>query len=126
MGVEKSAKLYRFQFAFTHKGETQTLPIEAESVREAKALAQSLVEGLYYTHDYDEVEPAQAVDFADKFAGQQIAWICAKPVEELPFPFKSLKQAALLFAYGTNCQCCLGYRIMAALGLGSVFGYVVG
>lgn len=114
-------KLYNFLFKFIHKGQEQSIPIQAESVRAAKELAESLREGLHYAHSYEEV-----IEKENKFEGQEIAWICAKPVEELPFPFKQLKQAALFFAYGTNCQCCLGYRIMGALVLGGLVGYLVG
>lgn len=114
-------KRYNFLFKFTHKGEEQGIPIQAESVSDAKALAKSIADGLHYANDYEEV-----VEQADSFKEQKIAWICAKPVEELPFPFKQLKQAALFFAYGTNCQCCLGYRIMGALVLGGIAGYLVG
>ncbi|WP_439234934.1 hypothetical protein [Lonepinella koalarum] len=105
-------------FTYPFHGETETLAILAETVREAKAKARSMSSELVYV-GYDEVEE-------DPFAEQKIAWVCEKPVEELPFPFKQGKQLALLFAYGTNCQCCLGYRIMAGLLLGGIVGYWLG
>lgn len=114
-------KLYNFLFKFIHNGVEQSIPIQAESVREAKELADSLKTGLSYANSYEEVTVE-----TDEFEGQKIAWVCSAPVEELPFPFKQLKKAALLFAYGTNCQCCLGYRIMVALVLGGAIGYLVG
>lgn len=120
-------KRYNFIFKCLHNGEEQRFPIQAESVREAKALAKSLCETLVYANDYEEVKCEQEeVKESDKFSEQKIAWICAKPSDELPFPFKQLKKAALLFAYGTDCQCCLGYRIMAGLVLGGVVGYLLG
>lgn len=105
-------------FTFNNNGNWETLAVTAETVREAKAKAKAISAELVYD-GYDEIVP-------DPFEGQEIAWICAKPVEELPFPFKQLKQAALFFAYGTDCQCCLGYRIMGALVLGGLIGYLVG
>lgn len=114
-------KRFNFLFSFTHKGERQTIPIQAESVREAKALAESLSQGLTYTGGYEIVEE-QKPDYQN----QQIAWICAKPIEELPFPFKQLKQIALFLTQGTDCQCCLGYRIMGAFALGGLIGYLMG
>lgn len=118
-------KRCNFIFKFLHEGQEQSFPIRAESVREAKALAKSLCETLSYANDYEEVD-TQAVEAEAKFAEQKIAWICAKPSDELPFPFKQLKKAALFLAYGTNCECCLGYRIMAGLVLGGVVGYLLG
>lgn len=114
-------KLHNFYFRFTHKEEEHLFPIQAETLKQAKQLASSIQSGLAYADSYEEV-----VEQPDQFEGQEIAWICAKPVEELPFPFKQLKQAALLFAYGTDCQCCLGYRIMGALVLGGIVGYLMG
>ncbi|WP_439242426.1 hypothetical protein [Lonepinella sp. BR2474] len=105
-------------FIYKFYDENQTLAILAETVREAKSKARAISSELVYV-GYDEVEE-------DLFAEQKIAWICDKPVEELPFPFKQGKQLALLFAYGTNCQCCLGYRIMAGLLLGGIVGYLLG
>lgn len=115
-------KQYNFLFTYIHNGKEQELYITASSVKEAKALADSIIAGLHYANDYEEV-----VEVAEnEFEGQKIAWICSKPVDDLPFPFKQLKKAALFFAYGTNCQCCLGYRIMGALLLGGLIGYLVG
>lgn len=105
-------------FSYNHNGNWETLAIAAETIREAKEKAKSISDELIY-NGYDEIEQ-------DQFEGQKIAWICSTPVEELPFPFKQLKKAALFFAYGTNCQCCLGYRIMAGLLLGGLLGYLVG
>ena len=105
-------------FTYAHNGNWETLAIVAETIREAKQKAMSINSALVY-NGYDEIE-------ADPFEGQKIAWICSKPVDDLPFPFKQLKKAALFFAYGTNCQCCLGYRIMGALLLGGLIGYLVG
>lgn len=105
-------------FTYHYDGQEQTLAILAETVREAKEKAKSLNGNLIYL-SYDEIED-------DPFEDQKIAWICSRPVEELPFPFKQLKQVALFFAYGTDCQCCLGYRIMGGLALGGVIGYLLG
>ena len=105
-------------FSFSYNSKEETLGIMAETIKEAKDKAKSISGELIYI-GYDEIAD-------DPFAEQKIAWICSKPVEELPFPFKQLKQAALFFAYGTNCQCCLGYRIMAGLILGGAIGYLVG
>lgn len=105
-------------FKYNNHGNWETLAITAETIKEAKEKAKGISAELVFD-GYDEIVP-------DPFEGQEIAWICSKPVEELSFPFKQLKQAALFFAYGTNCQCCLGYRIMAGLGLGGVIGYLVG
>ncbi|MGX2956414.1 hypothetical protein ACWIYZ_04900 [Ursidibacter arcticus] len=115
-------KLYNFLFKFIHDGRDLSIPIQAGSVKEAKALADSIIAGLHYANDYEEViEVAK-----NEFEGQKIAWICSKPVDDLPFPFKQLKKAALFFAYGTDCRCCLGYRIMGGLLLGGLIGYLVG
>jgi len=105
-------------FKFNNNGDWETLAITAETIKEAKEKAKSISAELVFD-GYDEIVP-------DPFEGQQIAWICATGADELPFPFKQLKKAALFFAYGTNCQCCLGYRIMAGLVLGGVIGYLVG
>ncbi|MBF0785759.1 hypothetical protein E4T80_09840 [Muribacter muris] len=117
-------KQYHFLFKFIHEGQVHSCPIRAGSVREAKALAESIRADLHYANDYEEILEVQEAE--NKFDGQQIAWICARPVDELPFPFKQLKKAALLFAYGTDCQCCLGYRIMGGLLLGGIVGYLLG
>ncbi|CAM3861637.1 hypothetical protein [Avibacterium endocarditidis] len=116
-------KYYNFLFTYIHNGEEQSFYITASSVKEAKALAESICAGLHYANDYDEVVGTEAVS---KFGGQKIAWICSMPADELPFPFKQLKKAALFFAYGTDCQCCLGYRIMGGLLLGGLIGYLAG
>lgn len=105
-------------FTFNNNGNWETLAIIAETVREAKDKAKGINSELVFA-GYDEIEQ-------DPFEGQKIAWICSKPVDELPFPFKQLKKAALFFAYGTNCQCCLGYRIMGGLVLGGLIGYLMG
>ena len=105
-------------FKYNNQGNWETLAITAETIKEAKEKAKGISAELVFD-GYDELVP-------DPFEGQEIAWICSKPVEELSFPFKQLKQAALFFAYGTNCQCCLGYRIMVGLVLGGVIGYLVG
>lgn len=105
-------------FTYSYDGKEHQLAILAETVKEAKDKAKSISGNLIYL-GYDEVEE-------DPFDGQEIAWICSKPVEELSFPFKQLKQAALFFAYGTNCECCLGYRIMGGLVLGGLIGYLLG
>lgn len=105
-------------FSYSHDGNWETLAIVAETIREAKEKAKSISSALIY-QGYDEI-------VSDPFEGQKIAWFCAKPVEELRFPFKQFKQAALFFAYGTNCQCCLGYRIMGGLILGGLLGYWLG
>ncbi|OOF53861.1 hypothetical protein [Rodentibacter genomosp. 2] len=105
-------------FTYSYDGKEQQLAILAETVKEAKDKAKSISGNLIYL-GYDEIEK-------DLFEGQEIAWICAKDTKELPFPFKQLKQVALFFAYGTNCQCCLGYRIMGGLVLGGLIGYLLG
>lgn len=115
-------KLFNFKFTYLHQGEQKDLWITAESIREAKQHAESVCLGLHYANDYEEVVEAEP----NLFEGQKIAWICSTPADELPFPFKQLKKAALWFAYGTDCQCCLGYRIMGALVLGGLIGYLVG
>lgn len=111
--------MYIFYFSYLYHNNGHQVAVVAESVNEAKAIASELSLLLKYTGDYDEVEQ-------EPFEGQEIAWICSTPADELPFIFKWGKKLALLLAYGTNCQCCLGYRIMAGIVLGSALGYLLG
>lgn len=112
--------MFNFYFSYSHQGTEQQLAVSAENVKVAREIAKSIGgDNLHYTGDYDIAE-------TDPFEGQEIAWVCSKPVEELPFPFSLGKRLALFFAYGTNCQCCLGYRIMAGIVLGVGLGYLLG
>lgn len=112
-------KLYNFYFDFEKDGHTQTLGITAENLKDAKEQAAAIENGLEYANDYDELQ-------TDPYVGQKIAWVCSTPADELPLPFKWGKKLALLLAYGTNCQCCLGYRIMAGIVAGGVIGWLLG
>lgn len=102
-------------FYFDFEGQRVGIPAETLALAKEKVKAMNL--SFTYTNDYEVTNP---------FEGQKILWVCSKPVDELPFLFKWGKKLALLLAYGTNCQCCLGYRILLALMLGSIGGYVVG
>ena len=110
--------MYLFKFEYGKGANKDEMYILAGSVRQAKEKAELIKQGLVYTNDYEEYEP-------DPFQDQEIAWICSTPSDELPFPFKQGKKLALLFAYGTNCQCCLGYRIIAGLLVGGLIGYLI-
>lgn len=122
-------KQYHFKFCYFHQGEEKELWVAAESIRDAKQHAESICLGLHYANDYEEVlEPVVDENSMDdpKYDGQQIAKICAVPADEQPFPLNYWKKAMLFLASGTNCRCCMGWRIAGAFGLGLVLGYLVG
>lgn len=95
------------------KGEDITIGLIAESIQQANEKSEKVNSNLEYV-DYDEIE--------ESFENQKILSICSKPVDELSFPWNLGKRLSLLLAYGTNCQCCLGYRILAGLVIGFVIG----
>lgn len=51
---------------------------------------------------------------------------CKKIWEELPWFLKPIRVASQLVAYGTDCPCCLGFRMWVALALGFAIGYFAG
>lgn len=81
------------------------------------------------THEFNDLEN-EAVDENSldnpKYYDQTIASICSVPSDEKPFPFNYWKKFVLLLAGGTNCRCCMGYRIIGGFVLGSLIGYLLG
>ncbi|MDH2997197.1 hypothetical protein A1D22_05865 [Pasteurellaceae bacterium LFhippo2] len=121
-------KLYNFLFQYTHKGEPQEVYIPADSVREAKEHAESIINGLHYANSYEDNIVAVDENSMDdpKYFDQKILPICAVDSDEQPFPMNYVKKSMLFLASGTNCRCCMGWRIFGALCLGLIIGYLVG
>lgn len=52
--------------------------------------------------------------------------LCDKPSAQMPTPLRQLKKLALFAASGTDCKCCIGYRILFAAAVGIIIGSVIG
>ena len=52
-----------------------------------------------------------------------IPFLCDKPSSEMKTPLRQFKRLALFLASGTDCICCLGYRIILATLVGFAIGW---
>lgn len=75
-------------------------------------------------------EYADGIDENDmddpRYHNQVILPICAVPSDEQPFPLNYWKKFILWLAGGTNCRCCMGYRIFGGFVLGGLIGLASG
>lgn len=51
---------------------------------------------------------------------------CKQIWEDLPWFLKPVRYMSQLVAYGTDCPCCLGFRVWVGLALGIIIGYSLG
>lgn len=52
-----------------------------------------------------------------------IPFLCDKPAALMSTPLRQFKRLALFLVSGTDCKCCLGYRIIAAALIGFAIGW---
>lgn len=74
----------------------------------------------WYARDYAGSNPA-----VTSTSGKYMK-ACKQIWEDLPWFLKPVRYASQLVAFGTDCPCCLGFRVWVGLILGIIIGYSLG